>query len=104
MLPTKQACHRLWGGIHPPIDDIPGRIIGEEIGSLAFIKADALFDIDNPALISASVSDSVLSIADIGSQFSMYFTFNVPMDSSLVPSLTLFGSYLQNTQIQFPFA
>ena len=83
---------RLWGGIHPPIDDIPGRIIGEEIGSLAFIKADALFDIDNPALISASVSDSVLSIADIGSQFSMYFTFNVPMDSSLVPSLTLFGS------------
>lgn len=23
---------RIWGGIHPPADDIPGRIIGEEIG------------------------------------------------------------------------
>ncbi|MEX0315705.1 MAG: DUF6851 domain-containing protein, partial [Allomuricauda sp.] len=27
---------RIWGGIHPPIDDIPGRLIGEEIGKLAF--------------------------------------------------------------------
>ena len=23
---------RIWGGIHPPIDDIKGRIIGEKIG------------------------------------------------------------------------
>jgi hypothetical protein len=23
---------RIWGGIHPPADDIPGRIIGEQIG------------------------------------------------------------------------
>ncbi|MCX7551912.1 FG-GAP-like repeat-containing protein [Xanthomarina sp. F2636L] len=23
---------RIWGGIHPPADDIPGRLIGEEIG------------------------------------------------------------------------
>ena len=27
---------RIWGGIHPPIDDIPGRIIGEKIGIEAF--------------------------------------------------------------------
>jgi hypothetical protein len=27
---------RIWGGIHPPADDIPGRIIGEEIGVDAF--------------------------------------------------------------------
>ncbi len=27
---------RIWGGIHPPIDDIPGRLIGEDIGKLAF--------------------------------------------------------------------
>ena len=25
---------RIWGGIHPPIDDIPGTIIGEKIISL----------------------------------------------------------------------
>ncbi|MFY0607687.1 MAG: VCBS repeat-containing protein [Cyclobacteriaceae bacterium] len=27
---------RIWGGIHPPADDIPGRIIGEKIGQQAF--------------------------------------------------------------------
>ena len=27
---------RIWGGIHPPVDDLPGRLIGEEIGINAF--------------------------------------------------------------------
>jgi hypothetical protein len=30
---------RIWGGIHPPADDIPGRIIGEQIGLDAFALA-----------------------------------------------------------------
>lgn len=35
---------RIWGGIHPPADDIPGRIIGEKIGVKAFEKAISYFD------------------------------------------------------------
>ncbi len=35
---------RIWGGIHPPIDDIPGRIIGEKIGIEAFNLAASYFD------------------------------------------------------------
>ncbi len=35
---------RIWGGIHPPLDDIPGRIIGEKIGIQAFNLADQLFN------------------------------------------------------------
>jgi hypothetical protein len=27
---------RIWGGIHPPVDDIPGRIMGEKIGKYAY--------------------------------------------------------------------
>ena len=27
---------RIWGGIHPPVDDLPGRIIGEKIGINAY--------------------------------------------------------------------
>ena len=27
---------RIWGGIHPPADDIPGRLMGEKIGQAAF--------------------------------------------------------------------
>ncbi len=34
---------RIWGGIHPPVDDIPGRIMGIEVGNTAFDLADSLF-------------------------------------------------------------
>ncbi len=34
---------RIWGGIHPPADDIPGRIIGEEIGVSTFLFAETFF-------------------------------------------------------------
>jgi hypothetical protein len=35
---------RIWGGIHPPADDIPGRVIGEIIGLEAFALALRHFD------------------------------------------------------------
>lgn len=34
---------RIWGGIHPPIDDIPGRIIGMKIGPASFNLANKYF-------------------------------------------------------------
>ncbi len=34
---------RIWGGIHPPADDIPGRLIGEGIGVTAFHHAERYF-------------------------------------------------------------
>ncbi|MEL6276124.1 MAG: vanadium-dependent haloperoxidase, partial [Bacteroidota bacterium] len=35
---------RIWGGIHPPVDDIPGRLIGIEVGQDAFEFGRALFN------------------------------------------------------------
>jgi hypothetical protein len=35
---------RIWGGIHPPVDDLPGRAIGHEIGLEAFALAEAYFN------------------------------------------------------------
>ena len=35
---------RIWGGIHPPIDDIPGRKMGIEIGKEAFAFAEQYFN------------------------------------------------------------
>lgn len=35
---------RIWGGIHPPIDDIRGRLIGERIGKQAFNLASQYFN------------------------------------------------------------
>ncbi len=39
---------RLWGGIHPPADDIPGRLIGEQIGLDAFGLATQYFSGNQP--------------------------------------------------------
>ena len=40
---------RIWGGIHPPFDDMPGRLIGMKVGKKAFELARSYFykDIDN---------------------------------------------------------
>ncbi|MBK7935668.1 MAG: T9SS type A sorting domain-containing protein [Lewinellaceae bacterium] len=40
---------RIWGGIHPPFDDIPGRLLGMQIGTEAFELARTYFykDTDN---------------------------------------------------------
>ena len=38
------ALSRIWGGIHPYIDDIPGRKMGKDIGNDAFSKGKFLFE------------------------------------------------------------
>lgn len=35
---------RIWGGIHPPVDDIPGRIMGNKIGKEAYNLASQYFN------------------------------------------------------------
>lgn len=35
---------RIWGGIHPPIDDIPGRIMGDMVGKKAYSFAIPYFN------------------------------------------------------------
>ncbi len=40
----QSALSRIWGGIHPPIDDMPGRRIGIVIGTEAYDFAKGYFD------------------------------------------------------------
>lgn len=35
---------RIWGGIHPPVDDVPGRLIGMQIANDSYNKAQAYFN------------------------------------------------------------
>lgn len=35
---------RIWGGIHPSLDDIPGRLMGKEIGDDGFAFSDSIFN------------------------------------------------------------
>jgi hypothetical protein len=53
---------RIWGGIHPPVDDIPGRFIGIEIGNDAFAFADELF---NKVITSIELEERSLPVFSI---------------------------------------
>ncbi len=80
---------RIWGGIHPPIDDMPGRKIGDIVGPMASLFADSIFSINYPALIATNCSDPIINLADIGNQFTIDFEFNVAMDTSVAAVFTL---------------
>ena len=47
---------RIWGGIHPPCDDLPGRIIGKKIATEVFTKALELFNTNGPLTAKKPVS------------------------------------------------
>ena len=51
---------RIWGGIHPPADDIPGRHLGIEIGTDAMVLARAYFE------------DNITGMEPLGPQFTVY--------------------------------
>ena len=41
---NESALSRIWGGIHPPADDVPGRIMGQQLGTDAFNKSISYFE------------------------------------------------------------
>ena len=43
---------RIWGGIHPPADDLPGRRIGARVGVDAFARAASIFAGEQPTVAS----------------------------------------------------
>ncbi len=49
---------RIWGGIHPPVDDIPGRLIGAKVGIAAFEKALPYFNLET-VHTEASIKDEL---------------------------------------------
>jgi len=79
---------RIWGGIHPPIDDIPGRIIGHETGSAAFIRANSLFEIQKPFVSTLNSSISVVNLESIDDTLSLFVSFSEPMDTVFDPVIT----------------
>ncbi|HYE03437.1 MAG TPA: vanadium-dependent haloperoxidase [Phycisphaerales bacterium] len=64
---------RIWGGIHPPADDIPGRQMGQIIGPQAFRHARAHFRgrISCPADFN---NNNAVNTSDISSFLSAWFT------------------------------
>ena len=78
---------RIWGGIHPPVDDIPGRMIGGQIGDLCFNKADSIFSISQASISSSVLSDTIINSYDSGTSMTLNLSFNVPMDITTTPQV-----------------
>lgn len=65
---------RIWGGIHPPADDIPGRIIGVDIAADAFERALCYFSGgESPvADFTVDVQDSAIVLSNLTANATSY--------------------------------
>lgn len=79
---------RIWGGIHPPADDIPGRLIGIELGPQAFNHANEIFNVERPVVMSVTTSQNTVNIGDINGEFTATITYDRPMNTSVAPLVT----------------
>ena len=70
---------RIWGGIHPPADDVPGRIIGIDIGEDAFSLAEQIFAEDLTATFNQEVTTPVKTYPN-PAQRGQEITLELPAD------------------------
>ena len=78
---------RIWGGIHPPQDDIRGRKMGLHIGLDAIIKANTLFTGGRPVIESLAFSDATINDADDANNTVLTVSYDKPMDMSVMPQI-----------------
>jgi hypothetical protein len=77
---------RIWGGIHPPADDIASRYIGMAIGPEAFDHAETYFDGVRPQVVNVTSSIDCVSDDDTGmASFQLTISFSEEMDTAVNP-------------------
>jgi hypothetical protein len=91
---------RIWGGIHPPIDDIPGRRIGTIVGNDAANLADSIFAIDLPAN-TISISQSVINENHLGQSFVISLNYDRAMNTAINPNITFLLDNFDNMSLTF---
>ena len=78
---------RIYGGLHPPQDDITGRKVGAVIGPEAFEFANNLILASVPHVASIVLSDDLITDADAGNDFTVTTTFTGAMNTAVNPTL-----------------
>ncbi|MEY2938426.1 MAG: hypothetical protein RL062_1015, partial [Bacteroidota bacterium] len=86
---------RIWGGIHPPMDDIAGRKIGMEVAADAIAFADQ-FWVDQAPKITLLQSPTYVNDQDVVSGFYIEAHYDRPMDMGADPELTHLNSAVWN--------
>ena len=79
---------RIWGGIHPPVDDVPGRLMGDTLGMLTFNFGNNIINSKQPKIESLVASDQVLNISDQGNTFTLTIEYDTIMNTSILPSVS----------------
>jgi hypothetical protein len=74
---------RIWGGIHPPQDDIPGRLMGIQVAEKAVAKAITYFEDGLPVLTALSPSVITINNEMNGQTFTLTATFSQAMNTAL---------------------
>lgn len=75
---------RIWGGIHPPADDIPGRVIGEQIGQQVFALANRYFSGEIVLHAPAAAPDLTLYPNPVNRRNDLRFTCDLPLQRAEV--------------------
>lgn len=90
---SDQCClSRIYGGLHPPVDDIPGRRTGMIVGPEAFDFANGFMSQGIPHVINISPNAQIISDLLADDSFTVTFTFSENMDQSILPTIQLTGS------------
>lgn len=98
---------RIWGGIHPPADDIPGRIIGEKIGLDAFDFAVPYFSGE----VNIVQDENQIVFPNPVVNYEVVITNTKPLDSFSLFDIrgrqiailnTTFNELSKRTKLQFP--
>jgi hypothetical protein len=79
---------RIFGGLHPFQDDIPGRRIGMVLGPEVVEKANSLINAQVPHAADFVTSTEVINDEMAGGQFTLTITFTKPMNTSVAPVLS----------------
>jgi hypothetical protein len=88
---------RIFGGLHPFQDDIPGRRIGMEIGPEVVEKANSFINAQVPHAADFVTSTEVINDELSGGQFILTVTFTKPMNTSISPVLTYINDNASST-------
>jgi hypothetical protein len=78
---------RIFGGIHPPADDIPGRFMGAHIGPKAYNKAVTYFASLTPRVVEVSPTINLINDSNVGETITVNILFDRPMDTELAPNV-----------------
>jgi hypothetical protein len=78
---------RIWGGIHPPADDIPGRMIGMELGPEVFTFAESYFSTNAPRVDVVTSSIDVINDDDDESTLVLNVIYEEEMNQAIEPQI-----------------